>query len=266
MVLEGQGPLAGRSAVVTGAGSGIGRGIALALAKAGAAVMAADLMPERGEETVAMIRTAGGIATAYASDIANPVEVQGLIDRTVEVYGQVSILVNNAGLQYISPIEEFPLDMWNRLLAVLLTGPFLCTKAALPHMRKAGWGRIINISSIHGKSASPFKAAYVSAKHGLIGLTRATAIETAAANITANAICPGFVDTPLVRNQVPDLMRNWGVTTESEALELAIYSKTPQRRLLDAAEIGDLATYLASEAARGITGQAINVDGGMVMY
>lgn len=258
--------LMGRVVVVTGAGSGIGKAIAVALAEAGATVLAADLVKEKAEDTVRFIQGAGGSAAACGCDVADPESVQRMIDTAVQQLGGVSILVNNAGLQHVAPIEEFPLERWNRLLSVMLTGPFLCTKAALPHMRRAGWGRIINIASIHGKYASPYKAAYVSAKHGLIGLTRSTAVETAAAGITANAICPGFVDTPLVRNQIPDLMRNLGVGTEEEALETAVYSKTPQRRLLDVAEIGGLAVYLASDLARGITGQAVNLDGGMMMY
>ncbi|MDB4896374.1 MAG: D-beta-hydroxybutyrate dehydrogenase [Firmicutes bacterium] len=259
-------PLSGRAAVVTGAGSGIGRAIAVALAAAGADVLAADRLPDRAEETVRAIVALGGRAAALGGDISDPDSVQALIDTAVERFGGVGILVNNAGLQHVAPIEEFPLERWNRLISVMLTGPFLCTRAALPHMRRAGWGRIINIASIHGKVASPFKAAYVSAKHGLVGLTRTTAIETAAAGITANAICPGFVDTPLVRNQIPDLMRNFGVQTAEEALEIAVFSKTPQRRLLDPEEVGALAVYLAGHAARGVTGQAINLDGGMVMY
>jgi 3-hydroxybutyrate dehydrogenase len=264
--MSGTGTLSGRAAVVTGAGSGIGRGIALALAAAGGDVLVADLMPDRAEETARMITEGGGRAVPFTGDISDPDSVQAMIDTAMERFGGLGILVNNAGLQHVAPIEEFPLERWNRLINVMLTGPFLCTRAALPHMRRAGWGRIINISSIHGKVASPFKAAYIAAKHGLIGLTRTTAVETATAGITANAICPGFVDTPLVRNQIPDLMRNFAVATAEEALEIAVFSKTPQRRLLDPAEVGALAVYLAGEAARGVTGQAINLDGGMVMY
>jgi len=260
------GSLAGRVAVVTGAGSGIGRAVATALAAEGASVLASDVVLERAEETVGLIQTAGGTAAAHGADIADPVSVQGMIDAATQLFGGLGILVNNAGLQYVAPIEEFPLERWSRLIDVMLTGPFLCTKAALPHMRRAGWGRIINISSIHGKKASAYKSAYVSAKHGLLGLTRVTAVETALAGITANAICPGYVDTPLVRGQIPELMKNHGVRTAEEALEIAIYSQTPQRRLLDADEIGALAVYLAGDAARGVTGQAINIDGGMVMY
>ena len=260
--------LAGRSAVVTGGGSGIGRAIALALARHGASVLVADLVRESAEETVRAIHgeNDAAVAAAVGMDVSDPASVQEGIDRAAGLFGGVSILVNNAGLQHVAPIDEFPLERWNRLVAVMLTGPFLCTKAALPHMRRARWGRVINIASIHGKYASPFKAAYVSAKHGVIGLTRATAVETAQDGITANAICPGYVDTPLVRNQIPDLMRNFGVGTEEEALEAAVYSRTPQRRLLDPAEVAGLAVYLCSDAARGITGQAINLDGGMVMY
>lgn len=258
--------LEGRTALVTGAGSGIGRAVARALGAAGAAVLAADLSGEAAERTAAEIAAAGGQAAPVAGDISDPAAVERMVAEAVGRFGGIGILVNNAGLQHVAPIEEFPVERWNRLISVMLTGPFLATRAALPHMRRAGWGRIINVASIHGKYASPFKAAYVSAKHGLIGLTRSTAVETATAGITANAICPGFVDTPLVRNQIPDLMRNFSVTTQEEALEIAVYSKTPQRRLLDAAEIGDLAVYLSSDAAKGITGQAINLDGGMVMY
>lgn len=260
------GLLVGKAALVTGAGSGIGRAIAMALAGEGASVMVVDIAAEASEQVALEIRQAGGQAAVFPADITDPGAVQAAVDETVRRFGSVGILVSNAGLQYVSPIEEFPLERWNRLINVMLTGPFLCTRAALPYMRKAGWGRIINIASIHGKYASPYKAAYVAAKHGVIGLTRSTAVETATAGITANAICPGFVDTPLVRNQIPDLMRTHGVATEAEALEIAVYSKTPQRRLLDPAEIASLAVYLASDAAKGVTGQAINLDGGMVMY
>lgn len=259
-------PLSGRVAVVTGAGSGIGRAVAEALAGDGAAVLVADLVRERAEETVRAIHAEGGSAAAYGVDVSDPDAVQAMVDHTVKLFDGLSILVNNAGLQHVAPIEAFPLEQWNRLIAVMLTGPFLCTKAVLPHMRRAGWGRIINISSVHGKYASPFKVAYIAAKHGVIGLTRTTAVETATAGITCNAICPGFVDTPLVRDQIPDLMRNFGVKSDEEALEIAVYSKTPQRRLLDPAEIGAFAAYLSGDAAKGMTGQAINLDGGMVMY
>lgn len=258
--------LAGRVALVTGGGSGIGREIAVRLAAAGALVAAADLSLEGARATAAQIAAAGGRAEALQADVADPAAVKAMVEQTERSLGTVGVLVNAAGLQYVSPIDQFPTEKWNLLLAVMLTGPFLCTRAVLPSMRRAGWGRIINISSAHGKYASPFKAAYVSAKHGLIGLTRATAVETATAGITANAICPGFVDTPLVRNQIPSLIKSLGVATEAEALEAAIFSKTPQRRLLDVGEIADMAVYLSTDAARGITGQAIGVDGGWVMY
>lgn len=282
--------LAGRAAVVTGAGSGIGRAIAEAMAQAGAQVIVADIDGGRAEAAAQALNRARaaalgpaigaavgaalgaqspvvpGRAVGFAADVTDPAAVSALIERCRGEFGAIDIVVNNAGLQYVSPLEHFPLEKWRLLLDVMLTGPFLCTQAALPHMRRQGWGRIINIASIHGKVASPFKAAYVAAKHGVIGLTRATAVETAEAGITANAICPGFVDTPLVRNQIPDLMRNFGVDSPEAALELAVYSKTPQRRLLDPAEVAALAVFLASDAAAGITGQALHVDGGMVMH
>lgn len=258
--------LQGRSAIITGSGSGIGEAVAQTLAAHGASVLVADLRHAAAEKVAGEIKAAGGVAVPMSVDVADPTSVQAMVDRAEQQFGAVHILVNNAGFQHVAPVDEFPIEQWNRLLAVLLTGPFLGIRAALPAMRRAGWGRVINIASIHGKVASPFKVGYISAKHGVLGLTRTVAVETATENITCNAICPGFVDTPLVRNQIPDLMRNYGVDTPEEALERAIYSKTPQRRLLDTAEVADLALFLSTDAARGVTGQAWNIDGGMVMY
>lgn len=260
-----RGLLAGRVALVTGAGSGIGRALAHALADAGAAVLAADLDEHTAEATVRALHARGAVAVAHAADVADPAAVLAMVDAAVTRLGGVDILVNNAGCQHVAPLEQFPLEQWNRLLAVMLTGPFLCTKAVLPYMKRQGWGRVINIASIHGKVGSPYKAGYCAAKHGVIGLTRVAARETATHGITVNAICPGFVDTPLVRNQLPALARNMGCT-EAEAMDQVILSQVPQQRLLDAGEVGRLAVFLASEAAAGITGQAVNVDGGLVMY
>jgi 3-hydroxybutyrate dehydrogenase len=256
--------LAGSVAAVTGAGSGIGRAIAEAMGAAGAIVLASDLDESGAQETAAAIRMTGGAAAACTADVSDPGSVERMIDAALAM-GGISILVNNAGFQHISPIEQFPVDTWNRMLAVMLTGPFLATRAALPHMKRQKRGRIINIASIHAKVGAPFKAAYCAAKHGLLGLTRVTALEAAADGVTCNAICPGFVDTPLVRNQLPDLARNWNVTIE-EAVERAILSKTPARRLLEPSEVAGLAVFLASEAAKGINGQALNIDGGTLMY
>ncbi len=183
----------------------------------------------------------------------------------LESHGRVDVLVNNAGLQHVAPIERYPLEQWNRLLGVLLTGPFLLTQAVLPPMRRQAWGRIINIASVNGKRGDPGKAAYCSAKHGLIGLTRVAALETATDGITVNAICPGLVDTPFIQNQLNDLAAMHGLT-EEEAVEQVFLSQIPQRRMLDPGEIAAMARYLASDEARGITGQAINVSAGWIMH
>ncbi|MEA2511744.1 MAG: 3-hydroxybutyrate dehydrogenase [Thermomicrobiales bacterium] len=177
----------------------------------------------------------------------------------------VDILVNNAGVQHVAPIDCYPLEQWNRLLGVLLTGPFLLTQAVLPPMRRHAWGRIINIASVNGKRGDPGKAAYCSAKHGLIGLTRVAALETATDGITVNAICPGVVDTPFIQNQLNDLAAVLGLTRD-EAVERVYLPLVPQRRMLDPGEIAAMARYLASDDARGITGQVINVSAGWIMH
>lgn len=255
--------LRGKGALVTGAGSGIGRAIAEALGAAGAIVVAADLHEASASATAEQIRAAGGTAHAIVADIADETAVTEMMQQAV-ILGGIQILINNAGFQHVAPLDSFPLPVWNRMMAVMLTGPFLTTRAALPHMRQQRWGRIINIASIHAKVGAPLKAAYCTAKHGLIGLTRVTALEAAADGITCNAVCPGFVDTPLVQGQLPDLAANWNVTIE-EAMERAILSKTPSRRLLAPSEVADLTLFLASDHAAGITGQALNIDGGTVM-
>ena len=258
-------PLAGRVALVTGAGSGIGEAIAKELANAGAWVLVQDLRLESASVTAEAIRAEGGNAGATGGDVSNPDDVAAMIDTLMETHGRIDILVNNAGFQNIAPIESFPLDVWNRMLAVLLTGPFLLTQAVIPVMRRQGWGRIINMSSVNGKQGDRGKVAYCSAKHGLIGLTRTAALETAADGITVNAICPGAVDTPLLRNQLDDLAAVRGLSSEN-ALDTLFLSRIPQQRLIDPSEIAAMARYLASDDARGITGQSINVSAGWLMH
>lgn len=257
--------LSGRTAIVTGAGSGIGAAIAAELARAGAFVLVQDLREEAAALVAAEIRHRGGAADAIGGDVGLPADVQAVVDRLLGSHGRIDILVNNAGFQYIAPIERFPLEQWNRMLAVLLTAPFLFTQAVIPVMRRHGWGRIINISSVNGKRGDPGKVAYTSAKHGLIGLTRTAALEAATDGITVNAICPGAVDTPLLRNQLEEVAAVQGKESDN-LLESVFLDLVPQKRLLDPSEIASMARYLASDEARGITGQAINVSAGWIMH
>jgi 3-hydroxybutyrate dehydrogenase len=257
--------LADRTAIVTGAGSGIGAAIASELARAGAHVVVQDLRLDAARSTVEAIRSAGGSADASEGDVTQPDQIRRTVDETVASRGRIDILVNNAGLQFVSPIDDYPLEKWNQLIAVLLTGPFLFIQAVLPAMRAQKHGRIINISSINGKRGEPGKAAYCSAKHGLIGLTRVASLETATDGITVNAICPGPVDTPLLRNQVAELAAVHGVSPD-EALDRIYLTQIPQKRLVDPIEIASMVRYLASDEARSITGQAINVSAGFITH
>jgi 3-hydroxybutyrate dehydrogenase len=257
--------LAGRTALVTGAGSGIGASIAAELAQAGAYVLVQDLRPDPAASVVETIRATGGTAEAIAGDVSKPDDVRSIVDSLLESHDRIDILVNNAGVQHVAPLESFPLAEWNRLLGVLLTGPFLLTQAVLPAMRRHEWGRIINIASVNGKRGDPGKVAYCSAKHGLIGLTRVAALETATDGITVNAICPGLVYTPLIEKQLDDLAAMHGLTRE-DVLAQVYLASIPQKRVLDPQEIAAMARYLASDEARGITGQAINVSAGFIMH
>jgi 3-hydroxybutyrate dehydrogenase len=257
--------LSGRTALVTGAGSGIGAAIAEELGRAGAYVLVQDLRPEAAATIAAEIAARGGDASSIGGDVSNPDDVTAIAGNLLESHDRVDVLVNNAGLQYVAPIERFPLEQWNRMLGVLLTGPFLLTQAVVPVMRRHRWGRIINIASVNAKKGDPGKAAYCSAKHGLIGLTRTVALETAIDGITVNAICPGAVDTPLLRNQLGDVASIRGLS-EEEALDKVFLAVIPQKRLLDPSEIASMARYLTSDEARSITGQAINVSGGWLLH
>ncbi|OBK73619.1 3-hydroxybutyrate dehydrogenase [Mycobacterium sp. 1274761.0] len=261
----GRGVLAERTAIVTGAGSGIGASIAEELGGAGAHVLVQDLIAEAAGAVADGIRTAGGSAESAGGDVSVPDDVSAMVQRLMESHGRIDILVNNAGVQHVAPVEQFPLEQWNRLLGVMLTGSFLLIKAAVPEMRRNGWGRIINISSVNGKRGDPGKAAYCSAKHGVIGLTRVIALETATDGITVNAVCPGLIDTPFIQNQLAGLATMHGFTTD-EALENIYLPLVPQKRMLDASEVAAMVRYLASEDGRGITGQAINVSAGWVMH
>ncbi len=255
------GTLERRVAFVTGAGSGIGLQIAEDVAREGARVCVADLDGKAAEAAARNINKAGGQAIGVPCDVTSEAQLAAAIDQTVSTWRRIDILVNNAGLQFVSPLEEFPAEKFELLLRVMLVGPFLATKRVFPIMKRAAYGRIINMASINGLVGFAGKAAYNSAKHGVIGLTRVSALEGAAHGITVNALCPGYVDTPLVRNQLGDLARTRNVPVD-RVLEDVIYPLVPIRRLLSTKEISNYALFLAGEQAGGITGQAVVIDGG----
>ncbi|WP_043930857.1 3-hydroxybutyrate dehydrogenase [Bacillus sp. EB01] len=253
--------LEGKVAFITGSASGIGLEIATTFAKEGAKVVISDLNVEKSEQVVAQLREEGYEALSAPCDVTNEEAYKNALNSAIEEFGRIDVLINNAGLQYVSPIEEFPTDRFEFLVKVMLTAPFIGIKTVFPVMKKQKFGRIINMASINGVIGFAGKAAYNSAKHGVIGLTKVAALEGAADGITVNSLCPGYVDTPLVRGQLNDLAKTRNVPLES-VLEEVIYPLVPQKRLLDVSEIADYAVFLASDKGRGITGQAVILDGG----
>lgn len=246
---------------VTGAASGIGKQIAESFLKNGAKVMFSDINQEALNNTIAELQKEGYDCMSVKCNVTKEEEINHAIDKTVEKYGRLDILINNAGLQHVSMIEDFPTDKFEFMIKIMLTAPFIATKKAFPIMKKQGFGRIINMASINGVIGFAGKAAYNSAKHGLIGLTKVAALEAADSGITVNALCPGYVDTPLVRGQFNDLSKTRNIPLEN-VLEEVLYPLVPQKRLLDVQEIADYAMFLASDNAKGITGQACLLDGG----
>lgn len=257
------GSLQGKTAFITGSTSGIGLGVARALAKEGATIALNGFgSPEDIEKERAAIESEFGVRAIYvAADVSDYASVEQAVATIEASCGSLDILVNNAGVQFVSPVEDFPVDQWKRLMGINLDGVFYGIKAAMPGMKKRGFGRIINISSVHGLVASPNKTAYVAAKHAVIGLTKVVALETARLDITCNAICPGWVLTPLVQKQVEDRAKASGRTIEQETTDL-LSEKQPNVRFATVDEIGALAVFLSSTAARGITGSAYSIDGG----
>lgn len=250
-----------RVALITGSASGIGFEMARAFATEGAKVVIADLHEAGAKEAANNLQKDGFEAIGVKCDVTNEEEFRDSLDRAVQTYGRLDILVNNAGLQYVSPIDEFPTDKFELLLKVMLTAPFVGIKHAFHIMKKQQYGRIINVSSINGLVGFAGKAAYNSAKHGVIGLTKVAALEGAPFGITVNALCPGYVDTPLVRNQLNDLAKTRNVPLEN-VLEEIIYPLVPQKRLLSVDEISDYAILLASDKLKGVTGTSAVIDGG----
>jgi 3-hydroxybutyrate dehydrogenase len=252
----------GRTAVVTGSTSGIGLGIARALAKAGCAIMLNGF----GEESVIerereLITKDFGVRTGFSpADLSKPAEVAQMIESTSRELGRVDILVNNAGIQHTAPIESFPIDRWDAVLAINLSSNFHAIRAVIPQMRKRNWGRIINVASTHGLVASVEKAAYVAAKHGVIGLTKVVALETATSGITCNAICPGWVLTALVERQIKERAEREKITVDQAKSEL-LSEKQPSHEFATPEQIGALAVFLCSDAAAQIRGAALPVDG-----
>ena len=257
--------LKGRAAIVTGSTSGIGLGIAEALAGAGADIVLNGFgEPAEIERRRAELAEKHGVRALYvAADMAKPAEIRALVAAAAQRLGAVDILVNNAGIQHVAPIVEFPEERWDAVIAINLSAAFHATKAALPLMTARNWGRIVNIASAHGLVASGEKAAYVSAKHGLVGLTKVTAIETANQGITCNAICPGWVLTPLVEQQIAARAAAHGIPVEQARLDL-VREKQPMADYTTPEKIGALAVFLCGEAASTITGAALSIDGGWV--
>ena len=251
----------GKVAIVTGAASGIGLAVARDFAKQGIRVTLSDIDVAGGQAAAAELPG----ARFQAADMTKSADIERLVADTIAAEGQVDILVNNAGIQYVAPITEFPEAKWRQIIDLMLTAPFLLTKAVLPEMYSRKWGRIINIASVHALRASAFKSAYVSAKHGLLGLTRVTALEGAEHGVTCNAICPSYVRTPLVVKQIADQARVHGIP-ESEVVEKIMVAEAPIHRLLEPEEVAQLVTYLCTDAASGITGSAQSIDCGWTAH
>jgi 3-hydroxybutyrate dehydrogenase len=255
--------LKGKSVIVTGSTSGIGLGIARAFAAQGCNVMLNGLGDGNEIEKLrAALAAEHKVTVLYSSaDMARAGEIAAMIDQVKRRFGGVDVLVNNAGIQHVAPVEEFPPEKWDQILAINLSSAFHGIRAALPAMKQKKWGRIVNIASAHGLVASPFKSAYVAAKHGMIGLTRTVALETAGTGVTCNAVCPGFALTPLVETQIQDRAKERGISRE-EAIRNVILERQPSKEFVKIEEVAALTVFLAGENAASITGAAYSIDGG----
>ncbi len=255
--------LKGKTALVTGSTSGIGLGIAQRLAAEGANIVlngfgdAAEIDKLRQQ-----IAAQHGVKVTYdGADMSKPESIAGMMKKAIAEFGAVDVLVNNAGIQHVAPVDEFPIDKWDAVIAINLSSAFHTTRAALPAMKKKRWGRIVNIASAHALVASPFKSAYVAAKHGIAGLTKTVALEVAEQGITANAICPGYVRTPLVEKQIPDQAKARGIT-EEQVVRDVILAAQPSKEFVKVEEVAALTAFLCSAGAKSITGAMLSIDGG----
>jgi len=255
--------LSGKTAIVTGSTSGIGLAIAEALAAQGVNLVLNSYTSDEADHAIAArLQKAHGISAVYVrADMARGDECRALVDEATARFGGVDILVNNAGIQFVSPVEDFPVEKWDAIIAINLTSAFHTTAAAIPHMRASGWGRIVNIASAHGLRASPNKAAYVAAKHGVVGLTKTVALELAGSGVTCNAVCPGFVLTPLVEVQIEDRAKELGLDRETTIRDV-ILAKQPSKQFATVEQIAAATLFLASDAAAQVTGTTLSIDGG----
>jgi len=255
--------LQGQAAVVTGSTSGIGQAMAQALAGAGVDILLNGFGdPAKIEADRAALEKRAGVRVLYhPADMTRPAEIADMVATAHREFGRLDILLNNAGIQHVAPIEDFPAAQWDRIIAINLTSAFHATKAAIPIMRAQGRGRIVNLASAHGLVASPFKSAYVAAKHGIVGLTKTAALELARAGVTANAICPGYVKTPLVEAQIADQAKARGIP-EDRVVEEVILAAQPDKRFVEYPQLAGLLLYLVSDMGASTTGAALSVDGG----
>jgi 3-hydroxybutyrate dehydrogenase len=255
--------LKGKTALVTGSTSGIGLALATAFAREGANVVINGFGDKAEIETIrAGLAKEHGVTVTYSpADMAVPAEIAAMVADAEKEFGAVDILCNNAGIQFVAPVDEFPIDKWDQIIAINLSAAFHAIRAALPKMKQRGWGRIVNTASAHALVASPYKSAYVSAKHGIAGLTKTVALETATQGITVNAICPGYVWTPLVEKQIPDTAKARGLTHEQVKRDVMLAAQ-PTKEFVAVEEVAALAVFLTTDAAKSITGALLPIDGG----
>lgn len=252
-----------KNAIVTGSTSGIGLGIATALAKSGMNVMLNGFGdPQAIEQIREGLAETYGVQVVYSdADMSCPAAITAMMAQAIDTFGQIDVVVNNAGIQHVSPVEAFPTDKWDAIMAINLSSAFHTTKLVLPGMKTQGWGRIINLASAHGLVASPYKSAYVAAKHGLVGFTKSVALEVAEQGITVNAICPGYVLTPLVEKQIPDTAQARGISEEDVKRDVLLKAQ-PTKKFVTVEQLGEVVLFLCGDAAASITGAALPVDGG----